>query len=118
MAALAVWAAGFRIRSGGVAQDRMVRVLLLAFGLIVMSTCLQAQTATPNQSLRPTQGACTAGSQSVRVCNNDLQSCNDVCAAKALDVNADIAGCTTACCYNYNVCLRMRQCGSRVIQCN
>jgi len=97
--------------------NRMVRVLLLAFGLATASTVLQAQTAPPTQSLQPTQGACTPGSQSIRVCDNDFRSCNDVCAARALDPSSDIAGCTTACCYSLNVCLRMRGCGDRVFNC-
>jgi hypothetical protein len=92
----------------------MIRVLLVGLGLIVGATGLQAQT----QSLKPTQGACTAGSQSIRVCNDDFQSCNDVCAARALDASSDIAGCATSCCYNFNVCLRMRGCGDRVFNCN
>lgn len=96
----------------------MTRIVLLALGLLFAASVGHAQTAQPFQSLKPTPSACTLGSQSLRVCNNDLQSCNDVCAARALDVNADIAGCTTACCYQFNVCLRMRNCGSRIINCN
>jgi hypothetical protein len=103
-------AAGWKIK--------MTRILLLALGLLFAASIGHAQTAPPLQSLKPTPSACTLGSQSLRVCNNDLQSCNDVCSARALDVNADIAGCTTACCYQYNVCLRMRNCGSRIINCN
>ncbi len=75
-------------------------------------------TAAPNQSLKERPSACGLGSQSIRVCENDLQSCNSVCDARALDINSDIAGCSTRCCTNYNVCLRLRGCGSRVIQCN
>ncbi|MGK2921660.1 MAG: hypothetical protein ACSLE4_02520 [Methyloceanibacter sp.] len=96
----------------------MTRIVLLALGLIFAASVGHAQTAQPFQSLKPTPSACTLGSQSLRVCNNDFQSCNDVCAARALDVNADIAGCTTACCNQFNVCLRMRNCGPRVINCN
>jgi len=97
----------------------MVRVLLLALGLlIVVSAGLHAQTAPPTQSLRPTPNACTAGSQSVRVCNNDFQSCNDVCVARALDASTEVAGCATACCYSFNVCLRIRGCGPRAINCD
>lgn len=90
--------------------------MLLALGLILAASVGHAQE--PYQSLKQTPSACTAGSQSLRVCNSDFQSCNDVCAARALDVNADIAGCTTACCTQFNVCLRMRNCGPRVINCN
>lgn len=92
----------------------MTRVFLVVLGLIVMTTGVEAQT----QSLKPTQGACTAGSQSVRVCSNDFQSCNDVCTARALDASSEIAGCATSCCYSFNVCLRMRGCGDRVFNCN
>jgi len=94
-------------------RKTMTKIVLLALGLCFVPAVLHAQT----QSLKPTQSACTIGSQSLRVCNNGLQSCNDVCAARALDVNADIAGCTTACCTQYNVCLNIRGCGSRVISC-
>jgi hypothetical protein len=115
MAALAAWTAGLKVRCGGVARNSMVRVLFLALGLLIVASAgLQAQT----QSLRPTPNACTSGSQSVRVCNNDFQSCNDVCVARALDPSTEIVGCTTACCYKFNVCLRMRGCGPRAINCD
>jgi len=91
----------------------MTKIVLLALGLCVVPAGLHAQT----QSLKGTQSQCTAGSQSLRVCNNGLQSCNDVCAARALDVNADVAGCTTACCTQYNVCLSQRGCRTRVFTC-
>jgi hypothetical protein len=71
----------------------------------------------PFQSLQPTPSPCSAGSQSVRVCNNDFQSCSSVCTANALDPNADIAGCSLRCCTQYNTCLRLRQCGPRTINC-
>lgn len=96
----------------------MIKIVLASLALFLVPALVHAQTAEPLQSLRPTQGACTIGSQSLRVCNNDFTSCNDVCAARALDVSADIAGCTTACCTRFNVCLRQRNCGSRVIDCN
>jgi hypothetical protein len=44
----------------------------------------------PAQSLQPTPSACSAGSQSLRVCNNDFQFCSSVCTATALDPNADV----------------------------
>jgi len=91
-----------------------MKIVLLGLGLLFAASAAHAQT----QSLKPTPSACTLGSQSLRVCNNGLQSCNDVCAARALDVNADIAGCTTACCVRYNVCLSQRGCRTRVIDCN
>ncbi|TFG84816.1 MAG: hypothetical protein E4H18_05820 [Hyphomicrobiales bacterium] len=96
----------------------MTRIVLLALGLLFVASMVHAQTAPPFQSLKPTQSACGLGSQSLRVCNSDLQSCSDVCAAKALDVTADIAGCSTRCCNQFNVCLRLRGCGARIINCN
>jgi hypothetical protein len=69
------------------------------------------------QSLRPTESACGAGSQSVRVCNSDFTSCNSICAATALDPSADIAGCGTRCCNQFNTCLRLRGCGPRAVDC-
>lgn len=99
-------------------MHQATKIVLLALGLLVAGSAAYAQTAQPFQSLRPTQSACSAGSQSVRVCRNDLQSCNDVCAARALDTTADIAGCSTACCNQFNVCLRLRNCGSLIIDCN
>jgi len=105
--------------SGGVASSQMNKIVFLALGLLCCapaSVFAQNPTA-PVQSLQDTQSACSTGSQSLRVCSNGLQSCNDVCAARALDVNADIAGCTTACCTQYNVCLNLRGCRERVISC-
>jgi hypothetical protein len=94
----------------------MTRLVVLTLGLL-LAAAAQAQTAPPFQSLKPTPSACTVGSQSLRVCTNAFQSCNDVCAARALDATADIAGCSTNCCNQFNVCLRSRNCGSRVIDC-
>ena len=96
----------------------MIRIVLLALGLAFVPTVLFAQADQPFQSLRPTQGACALGSQSLRVCDNDLRSCTSVCSAAALDASADIAGCSTACCVKFNVCLRIRGCGARIIDCN
>jgi len=95
-----------------------MKIVLLGLGLLLAASAVHAQTAAPYQSLKPTPSACTLGSQSLRVCNNGLQSCNDVCAARALDVNSDIAGCTTACCNQYNVCLGQRGCRTRIVGCN
>ena len=92
----------------------MTRIMLLALGLLLAASAGHAQT----QSLKPTPSACTLGSQSLRVCNNDFQSCFVVGSARALDVNAVIAGCTSACCTQFNVCLLMRNWGPRVINCN
>ena len=35
----------------------------------------------PRQSLSPARSPCSAGSQSVRICNDDFQSCNSACTA-------------------------------------
>jgi hypothetical protein len=93
--------------------------VLLALALLccVSGAAYAQNPAAPVQSLQETQSACTLGSQSIRVCANGLQSCNSVCSARALDVNADIAGCTTSCCTQYNVCLSLRGCGARVATC-
>lgn len=96
----------------------MIRIVLASLALFVVPALVHAQDVAPLQSLRPTQGACTLGSQSLRVCNNAFTSCNDVCAARALEPSADVAGCTTACCIQFNVCLQQRGCRSRVIDCN
>ena len=39
----------------------------------------------PAQSLQPTPSACSPGSQSLRVCSNDFQSCSSVSTATALE---------------------------------
>lgn len=57
------------------------------------------------------------GSQSVRVCNSGFTSCNDVCAARALEPTADISTCLASCCNQFNVCLKLRNCRERVIDC-
>jgi hypothetical protein len=110
---------GTSVTGGGVALSQMTKIVLLALGLLCClppSAYAQNPTA-PVQSLQDTQSACSIGSQSLRVCSNGLQSCNSVCTARALDPNADIAGCSTSCCTQYNVCLNLRGCGSLVINC-
>jgi hypothetical protein len=67
--------------------------------------------------LQPTPSACSAGSQSLRVCNNDFQSCSSVCTATALDPNADVAGCSTRCCSQFKACLNIRGCTSSNVNC-
>jgi hypothetical protein len=102
--------------------------LLVLFLLLSVQAMAFAQTAIPGnqglqtppagnpippaQSLAPTPDLCGAGSQSVRVCNNDFQSCSSVCTATALDPTADTAGCTTRCCNQFKACLSMRGCSS------
>jgi hypothetical protein len=106
----------------------MTKIVLLAFGLLwflpaaahAQSTTNQSVQGTQSsrtQSLQPTRSACSIGSQSLRVCNNGLESCNAVCTARALDPSADIAGCSTSCCNGFNECVRQRGCGDRIINC-
>jgi hypothetical protein len=72
----------------------------------------------PTQSLAPTPNVCSAGSQSVRVCNNDFQSCSSVCNGLTLsDPTADVAGCSLRCCSNFNACLSIRGCGTGTVNC-
>jgi hypothetical protein len=67
----------------------------------------------PRQSLSPARSPCSAGSQSVRVCNNDFQSCNSACVALTIsDAQADVAGCTQRCCTNFSACLSIRGCSN------
>ena len=67
----------------------------------------------PVQSLSPARSPCSAGSQSVRVCNDDFQSCNSACtAATVSDPSADITGCTQGCCTKFSVCLSIRGCSN------
>jgi hypothetical protein len=95
----------------------MTKIVLLVLGLLLVPSVLHAQTGQPLQSLKRTQSACSFGSQSLRVCNGDLRSCTSICNATALDPRALTAGCTTRCCNQFNVCLRLRGCKSRVIEC-
>src|SRR4029450_10035712 len=65
------------------------------------------------QSLSPSRSPCSLGSPSVRVCNNDFQSCNSACtAATVSDPGADVAGCTQGCCTKFSACLSLRGCAN------
>src|SRR6187551_3145259 len=67
----------------------------------------------PFQSISPAQSPCSAGSQSVRVCNNDFQSCNSACTAAIVsNPSADITGCTQTCCTTFSACLSIRGCSN------
>jgi hypothetical protein len=67
----------------------------------------------PRQSLSPARSPCSAGSQSVRVCNDDFQSCNSACTAAVVsDAQADITGCTQGCCTKFSACLSIRGCSN------
>jgi hypothetical protein len=103
----------------------MRRVLPVLFLLLSLQSVALAQTSLqsqqsqssgnpipPAQSLAPTPNLCGAGSQSVRVCNDDFQSCSSVCTATALDPTADTAGCSTRCCNQFKACLSIRGCGA------
>jgi len=102
----------------------MTRFRVLLLGVLFLGCAAYAygayaqDTSQPAQSLVPTLSACSAGSQSVRVCANGLQSCNDVCAARALSVNSEIVGCATSCCNRFNVCVQMRNCAELKRDCN
>jgi hypothetical protein len=105
----------------------MTKLLLFVLALLL---CLQLEAAQaqsvlpptgnpipPAESLQPTQSPCSAGSQSVRVCNDDFRSCGSVCTATALDPTADIAGCGLRCCSQFKACLSIRQCNVSGINC-
>lgn len=97
----------------------MIKSVLTLLGLLLLvHAAAPVAFAQPYQSLQQTPSPCGPGSQSVRVCSDDLRSCNSVCSARALNAAADIAGCSTRCCTQFNVCLRMRSCGGNVINCN
>jgi hypothetical protein len=99
----------------------LLLLLLLQSAALAQTTTL-GTTGTPNQSsgnpippaqsLAPSPSVCGPGSQSVRVCNNDFQSCSSVCTATALDPTADVAGCSTRCCSQFRACLSIRGCGA------
>ena len=100
----------------------MTKCVLLVLGVLLLLAAESAQAQTTNpippvQSLRPSQSACGAGSQSVRVCNDDFRSCNSVCTANAFDASADIAGCGLRCCTQFRACLNIRQCDVSSINC-
>ncbi len=71
----------------------------------------------PVQSLQPTKSACTTGSQSLRVCNDDFRSCSSVCTATALDPTAVTAGCSLRCCTQLKACLNIRGCPNPTLNC-
>jgi hypothetical protein len=117
----------------------MTKYLLLVLGLLLAfpSGDLQAQQGStgnqgavieqgqgattppigPRQSLSPSKSPCGAGSQSVRVCNDDFRSCSSICTATALDPSAETAGCGLRCCTQFKACLSIRGCASPSLQC-
>ena len=58
------------------------------------------------------RSACGVGSASVRVCNNDFQSCNTACFSTAVTDVAAGEGCRQRCCNNLRTCLSIRGCGT------
>ena len=100
----------------------MTKCVLLVLGVLLLLAAGSAQAQTTNpippvQSLRPSQSACGAGSQSIRVCNDDFRSCSSVCTATALDPSAEIAGCSLRCCSQFKACLSIRGCASLSLNC-
>ena len=100
----------------------MTKCVLLVLGVLLLLAAGSAQAQTTNpippvQSLRPSQSACGAGSQSIRVCNDDFRSCSSVCTATALDPSAEVAGCSLRCCSQFKACLSIRGCPSRSLNC-
>ena len=69
-------------------------------------------TIRPFQSIAPARSPCTTGGQSVRVCQNDFQSCSSACFATAISDAAANAGCSQNCCNNFRACLSIRGCGN------
>src|SRR3990170_1371527 len=108
--------------SRGGREIDMTRFALLVLGLLLIlaAGAVRAQTTNPLppvQSLQPPKSPCSAGSQSVRVCNDDFRSCSSVCTATALDPSAVIAGCSLRCCTQFKACLSIRGCASPTLQC-
>src|SRR5262245_29823060 len=73
-------------------------LLLIGLFLAVPLGAAEAQTgginnqgsqAGPLQSISPARSLCGAGSQSVRVCNSDFQSCNSACTSTFISDLAD-----------------------------
>ena len=100
----------------------MTKYVLWAFVAVLFLAAGSAQAQTTNpippvQSLRPSQSACGAGSQSIRVCNDDFRSCSSICTATALDPSAVTAGCSLRCCSQFKACLSIRGCPSRSLNC-
>ena len=116
--------------SRGGREIHMTRFVLLVLGLLLVlaAGAVQAQNGNPVppqngnpvprvQSLKPSLSPCGAGSQSVRVCNDDFRSCSSVCTATALDPSAEIAGCSLRCCTQFKACLSIRGCASPTLEC-
>src|SRR5262245_32300076 len=67
----------------------------------------------PVQSItREPRSACDVSSQSLRVCDNDFQSCNSACVSTVVTDVAGFEGCRQRCCNNFRTCLSIRGCGN------
>lgn len=112
-----------RAKRLGDEKTGMTRFLLLCLGLLLClaTSDAMAQTTTtpdaPVQSLRERPSACGAGSQSVRVCNDDFRSCNSICNAETFDPSFDTTGCGLRCCNQFKACLSIRGCATLTLDC-
>jgi hypothetical protein len=106
----------------------MTRLVFFLVGLLLCLAMSDARAQTTNQgqttdqnapfqSLRQSQSACGAGSQSVRVCNDDFRSCNSICNAETLDPSFDTTGCGLRCCNQFKACLSIRGCATLTLDC-
>lgn len=109
-----------RMQRGRISMTKSM-LLLIGLFLAVPLGAAEAQTgginnqgsqAAPFQSLSPARSLCGAGSQSVRVCNNDFQSCNSACSGTFITDLADTSGCIQRCCNNFSACLSIRGCAN------
>jgi hypothetical protein len=104
--------------SGGVAMTKSIMWLLIALffavplGAGVAQTINRDGTAPLQSIITSPRSACGLGSQSVRVCNNDFQSCNSACSAASAGGAASLEGCAQRCCNNFRACLSIRGCAN------
>jgi hypothetical protein len=111
--------------SGGISMTKSMLLLIGLFFAVPLGVAgaqtgginNQGNQAVPGnqgriQSISPARSPCGAGSQSVRVCGNDFQSCNSACFATAVADAASSEGCRQRCCNNFRTCLSIRGCGN------
>jgi hypothetical protein len=108
-----------RMQRGRISMTKWL--LLIGLFLAVPLGAAEAQTGginnqrsqeAPFQSLSPARSLCGAGSQGVRVCNSDFQSCNSACSSTFINDLADTSGCIQRCCNNFSACLSIRGCAN------
>jgi hypothetical protein len=120
-------------RGGRISMTKSIMWLLIALFFAVPLEAAVAQTGNQNdqnlQSVDPgaiffqrtptglliirPRSTCRDGSQSVRVCENDFQSCNSACSAVTVsDPGADVTGCALGCCTKFSACLSIRGCSN------